>query len=266
VADDDPVLLWRDGPLLRLRLNRPHRLNAVSAALYDRMERALDAAWTDETVRGVLLDGAGRAFCAGADLKAHLNISASRVDRSAYLWAGQRVCWLLRSIPKPVVCAVHGYALGGGAELALNCDFVVCATDAQVGFPEVEIGTYVGGAVSAFLMQSVGPVRARRMLLLGERLSGAEAASVGLVHGAAPPEQLESAAVSLAMTAAAKPSTSFALGKTDLARLPEPAWEVLGREVSSMLACMATPEWRTGVQRFNEGDVNRSRARRDDAP
>ena len=139
------VIAERRGPVLHVTLNRPERLNAVSEELYTAALDRLAAADADPEVRCVVLAGAGRAFCVGADLKAHGEGTRSGSDRERYVDLGQRVCAQIQQMGTPVVAAVHGYALGAGAEMAVSADFLVIADDAEMGFPEVSIGTFVGG-------------------------------------------------------------------------------------------------------------------------
>ena len=112
--DPAPVLLRREGPLAFLTLNRPSRLNAVSLPLYTALAKVLQELGNDSAVRAVLITGAGRAFCVGADLKAHGKAEPSGDERRRYAEAGQRVYRALQTLSKPVVAAVNGHAIGAG--------------------------------------------------------------------------------------------------------------------------------------------------------
>ena len=236
--------------VLRVRLDRPDRLNAVSEELYADLEAVLVEAAAADDVGAVLLGGEGRAFCAGADLKAHAHGPRSPAERRAYVWAGQRVCRLLHGMDKPVVAAVHGYAIGAGAEIALSCDVVVCAGDAQLRFPEIGLGTFVGGGVTSRLPQLVGPARAKRLLLLGRPLTGAEAEAWGLVAQSVPAAELDATSSALAAELADLPRTSVRLAKEALGR-PASTDEALAFEAEALLACMGTEEWQAGVRSFS---------------
>ncbi len=129
------VLATRSGSTATLALNRPDRLNAVSEELYQTLIDELVAADSDPDVRAVVITGAGRAFCVGADLKAHKSGTRSREEQAHYLDLGQRVCEQIQTMDTPVVAAVNGYALGAGAEMAVSADFLVVAEDARWAFP-----------------------------------------------------------------------------------------------------------------------------------
>ncbi|MER2518074.1 MAG: enoyl-CoA hydratase/isomerase family protein, partial [Candidatus Accumulibacter phosphatis] len=160
--------------IAEIRLNRPERLNAVTQQLYDEVNAALGVAEADRDVRVVLLTGEGRAFCVGADLKAH-KAGRTAFERRQYLLGEQRVCKRLLLLSKPVVAAVNGFALGAGAEMAIASDFIVMAESAQIGLPEVSIGTFLGGGVTYLLPRLVGLAKARELVFLGERIKGEEA-------------------------------------------------------------------------------------------
>lgn len=247
------VLVEIDGAIARVTLNRPGRLNAVSEELYTDLLDALARAGDDPAIRVVILRGAGRAFCAGADLKAHAAGARGPVERRVYAELAQEACKQIRLLPKPVVAQVHGYALGAGAELCLSADFLVASTDAQIGLPELSLGTYVGGGITHALPRLVGLARARRLLLLGERLSGADAADWGLAHAAVLPEELEPAAETLASELAAKAPLPVAFLKTQLETPPAGGLDgALEAEAEALLACMETEDWAEGIAAFAE--------------
>jgi enoyl-CoA hydratase len=244
-----------DGPVRHVRLNRPERLNAVSEELYGDLEPALLEAAADPATRAVLLSGSGRAFCAGADLKAHAERERGPAERRAYVWAGQRVCRLLQRMPKPVVAAVHGHAIGAGAELAIAADVVVCADDAQLRLPEIGLGTFVGGGASQRLPLLVGQLRAKQLLLLGRPLTGAEAADWGLASEAVPAAELAERAAALARELAALPVRSLQLAKEALNRAGATTLdEALVFEAEGLLACMGEEAWSAGVEAFVAGE------------
>ncbi|MCL8025887.1 enoyl-CoA hydratase/isomerase family protein [Nocardioides bruguierae] len=201
----------RDGEVAVVRLNRPHRLNAVDGTLTPALVAALRRAHAEE-VGAVVLAGRGRAFCAGHDLKEEPAVETPLQTR-ARLEGIQEVTRLVRRFPGPVVAAVHGYALGAGAEFALCCDVVVAAEDARFGFPEVGVGLSVTGGISTLLPALVGWARAKELLLLGEHVTGTEAAAMGLVARAVPTGTHEEVALDLAHRMAARPRLSTSLAK-----------------------------------------------------
>jgi enoyl-CoA hydratase/carnithine racemase len=246
-----PVVVTTSGRSRTLALNRPDRLNAVSEELYETAIAELVAADADPDVRAVILTGTGRAFCVGADLKAHKSGTRSRDDQAHYLDLGQRVCEQIQTMDTPVVAAVNGYALGAGAEMAVSADFLVIAEDAQMGFPEISIGTFIGGGVSHRLPRLVGLRRATEMLLLGERFTGRQAYDWGLAHSAVPAATLLDAAHALAESLAAKAPLSLARMKAALRR-NDPLDVVLKTEPQELLELMATRDWAEGVAAFAE--------------
>jgi 2-(1,2-epoxy-1,2-dihydrophenyl)acetyl-CoA isomerase len=207
----------------RIYLNRPHRLNAVVPELTDALVRALARAG-QEGARVVVLAGRGRAFCSGHDLKEVLppeTVLATRLRVDQI----QDVTRAIRRFPGPVIAAVHGYALGAGCEFALGCDLVVAGEDAQFGFPEVSVGLSVTGGISRLLPLLVGPVRAKELLLLGDRFTAARALELGLVNRVTAAGQHEQAAAEMAARLRDQPPLSLALAKQALDRGAECALE-----------------------------------------
>jgi enoyl-CoA hydratase len=243
------VLAERDGSVLRLTLNRPERLNAVSEALYAALLDYAAMAEDDRGIRCVLLTGAGRAFCAGADLKAHGTRERTGDELRAYVGLGQRVCARIQHLTVPVVAAVRGYALGAGAELAVSADFLVIADDAQMGFPEVSLGTFVGGGVTHRLPRLVGLRRATELLMLAQRFTGRQALEWGLAHAAPPDARLERTAGALAAQLAANAPLSVARLKRRLADTTS-LGEAFHAEADDLLAVMGTADWAEGVAAF----------------
>jgi 2-(1,2-epoxy-1,2-dihydrophenyl)acetyl-CoA isomerase len=205
-----------DQSIARVYLNRPHRLNAVVPELTAGLIAALQRA-SDEDTRVVMLAGRGRAFCSGFDLKEPL-VRESLLATRRRVDGIQEVTRAIRRFPGPVVAAVHGYALGAGCEFALGCDLVVAGQDAWFGFPEVSVGLSVTGGISRLLPLLVGPMRAKELLLLGERFDAAAAHELGLVNRVAPPGEHERVALELAARLAAQPPLALALAKQALDR------------------------------------------------
>lgn len=159
--------------VLELVLDRPARLNAVDEATARALLIALRRADRQDDVRAVLLRGAGRAFCAGRDV--------SQPPTPAMLQLVQAVSLALVECRKPVVCAVHGWAVGLGLEWMLDCDLVVATRGARFKLPEIEIGVFVTGGVSLTLPRTAGLLRAKHLLLLGEPFDAVQAEAWGLV-------------------------------------------------------------------------------------
>jgi enoyl-CoA hydratase/carnithine racemase len=232
-----------------LWLNRPDRLNAVSEELYQTLYTMLVDLDGDPDVRAVVLIGSGRAFCVGADLKAHRQGTRNAVDRAEYVRLGQQVCRQLQTMSTPVLAAINGYALGAGAELALSADFVVTDEEAILGFPEVEIGSFVGGGITQRLPQLVGLRKATELLMLGERFSGRQAFEWGLAYAAVHANELLVASMSLAETLATKAPLS--LGRLKAALRPGLSIdEALELEADVLLTIMNSNDWAEGVAAF----------------
>ena len=198
VHDDGPVLLAEDvGRVRRLTLNRPGSLNALSGELMDALEGAFEAAAGDDEVAVVILRGAGRAFCAGYDLKQ----DAEEGTKDAAEWHREldrdtRRLLRILELPKPVVASVHSYCLAGGMDLMLACDLAVAAEDAVFGYVDIRFGS---GIVSMFLPWIVGVRAAKELVFTGEdRIPAAEAHRIGLVNRVVPRTELDASTLALA--------------------------------------------------------------------
>lgn len=239
------------GPVAVVHLDRPQRLNAVVPALVEGLLEAFERAGS-QGVGAVVLAGRGRAFCAGHDLKEPAPAEDEAAARRR-LQRIQDVTRAIRSLPCPVVAAVHGYALGAGAEFALGCDLVVAAQDARFGFPEVGVGLSVTGGISALLPRIVGPVRAKELLFLGEHLSAEEAHRLGLVNRVVPSGSHEQAALDLAGRLAEQPPAALALAKSLLDHgIDSTESDAFEREVDAAVQTMATGEAQASAQAFRE--------------
>ena len=251
-AASSPVVVERTGAVATVTLNRPDRLNAVNLPLYDELTRTLDAIETDETVRAAVLTGAGRAFCAGADLKEHGGGDTAG-SRETYVEVSQRVHRRLQLLPKPIVAAVNGAAVGAGLELALACDLVIVAEDAKLRFPELAFGTFVGGGTTYTLVQRVGLTRAKELLMLAEFFSGQDAAEMGLANRAEYADRVLEVAQSTAEQLATRAPLSLALAKRLLDKARHVDSETaLALEADALLDCLASADWEEGQRAFKE--------------
>ena len=175
-----------DGVCL-IRLNRPQALNALNAQLMDEMTAALDAAEADHSVGCIVITGSERAFAAGADIKEMASKSYAEVYGEDFItrnWERAASC------RKPVIAAVAGYALGGGCELAMMCDFIIAADNAKFGQPEINLGVSPGAGGTQRLPRFVGKAKAMDMVLTGRMMDAAEAERCGLVSRVVAPEKL----------------------------------------------------------------------------
>jgi enoyl-CoA hydratase len=235
-----------------IRLNRPHRLNAVVQQLYDEFNEALDLAEADSDVRVVLTTGEGRAFCVGADLKEH-KAGRTAFERREYLRGEQVVCKRLLTLSKPAVAAVNGFALGAGAELAIASDFLVMAESARIGLPEISIGNFLGGGITWLLPRLVGLARARELAFLGERIDGQEAVRIGLANRVYADADFIENARAFARRVASKAPFSMRLAKQQLNFAGEGTLDAaLTAELEGMMFCSTTKDWQEGVDAFAE--------------
>ena len=249
----ETLITERHGQVMEIRFNRPHRLNAVVEALYTELLQALAEAEADADVRAVILTGEGRAFCVGADMKEHGGAKRSLYQRRQYLQLGNDACEAILRHPLPVIAAVNGYALGAGAEMAVSCDFLLMAEEAQIGFPETSIGTCVGGGVSKILPQLVGLGKARQLLYLGQRIDGEEAARIGLATASWTQDALLGEARRLAATLAGQAPVSLAMLKRLVNQGANTDLEgQLQQELDAVFTCSTTADWQEGVDAFAE--------------
>lgn len=247
MRDVATVDLEIDNRVATVWLNRPHRLNAVTPELVADLLTVLGRLACDGGVGAVVLAGRGRAFCSGHDLKQPPPEQESR----ARLEQLQDVTRALRALPQPVVGAVHGYAIGAGAEFALGCDLVVAADDAVFAFPEVGLGLSVTGAASRLLPLLVGPMRAKELIMLGERIDAASAHAMGLVNRVVPAAELAEHVNGVARALAERPASALALAKRAIDRGIDGTVEAaLELEVSHALITEHTPEVAASKKEF----------------
>jgi len=236
---------------VEIRFNRPHRLNAVVEQFYIELISALKQAQADNDARAILLIGEGRAFCVGADMKEHGAGERSLFERRQYLQLGNDVCETIFELNKPVVAAVKGYALGAGAEIACSCDFVLMEESAKIGFPEVSIGTCVGGGVTQFLPRLVGLAKARELIFLGDKIDGNQAAQIGLITKVVADDQLSAEAEIFITRLAEKAPTSMQLVKKLLNQSTYNDLDTqLQLELDGVFTCTTTKDWQEGVDAF----------------
>jgi enoyl-CoA hydratase len=185
------ILSERRGAVGLIRLNRPQALNALCKAMMRELAAALDAFEADATVGAIVLTGSERAFAAGADIKEIQDLGFAEVYGEDFvaLWE-----WVTRC-RKPVIAAVAGYALGGGCELAMMCDFILAADTAKFGQPEITIGTIPGSGGTQRLTRLVGKSKAMEMILTGRMIEASEAERAGLVARIVPATDLIEEAV-----------------------------------------------------------------------
>ena len=213
-----PIILASDvGQVRILTLNRPEVRNAISSQLRSELLLQLERAAAEQRVRALVLTGAGSAFCAGLDL-AELEAMVELSPEEHRHEARELVRLLLRihRLPKPVVAAVNGHAVAGGAGLASVCDLVVTARSARIGYSEVRIG-FVAAVVSIFLVRQIGERRARELLLGAQLVGAGEALALGLVNEVVADDEVLERAIERAVALTANAPTAMALTKQLLA-------------------------------------------------
>lgn len=221
-----------------LRMNRPDKHNALNTALTRSLLDALRQADRDASVRAVVLAGNGKSFCAGADTKEFAGLTAQHAD--AVLQRAELTTELhlaFSRIGKPVVSAVQGNALGGGAGLALACDMAVMATDVRFGYPELRHGI-VAAVVMANLVRQVGRKQAFELVAMAEPVDGARALALGLANRVVPADQVLQAALALAQRMAGWDPAAMKLTKRSFHRVADLALQealAVGRDANTIM-------------------------------
>ncbi len=254
-STNSPVLLRMEAGIAWITLNRPERLNAFAGRMRDDLLDALDRAGDAPETRVVVIRGAGRAFCAGADVGVMSELLA-RGDHATFgrlVEAGMRVVRRLSTLPQPTIAALHGAAAGAGASLALACDLRIASSRASIGFTFNRIGLHPDWGASYFLPRLVGSGRALELVLSGRMVGAEEAARIGLVERVVPEDDFEGEVGRLAAELAAKPPLALAAAKRSLIRSPAADLEqMLAAEAEAQLACFGTADAREGVAAFRE--------------
>jgi 2-(1,2-epoxy-1,2-dihydrophenyl)acetyl-CoA isomerase len=251
------VAVHRDGAVLRVTLDRPSRRNSLSQLMIATLVDALTEAAADDSLRAVHIRGAGDDFCAGVDWVAANNPEGQRprtgdlVRRIPH--AANRVIELVASIQLPVVCSVRGWAAGFGCNLALAADFTVAAADAVFWEPFVDRGFSPDSGSTWLLPRLVGVARARRMLLLGEKVSATDAADWGMIHQAVNAPELDDAAKELVGRLASGPTAAIALAKQALSFGQHATLsQALTQELFNLELSCRTGDFKEGLEAFRQ--------------
>lgn len=240
------------GGVQKIALNRPHRLNAIVPDLLDDLVAALTAADRDDRVKAVVLTGEGRAFCSGDDLKEFSSQATDEAGTSAYVERIQDVTRAMVLGDKPVVGAIRGWAVGGGLEWVINCDFAIAAEGTRFFFPEVTWGLFVTGGVTEILPRMVGLQRARDMILFGEKFDARQALEWGLLREVVADAELLPRATALAMRIAALPAGPVRDLKRILARRDGAGLEAaMAAETAATVRGFLDPETATRIAAFS---------------
>jgi enoyl-CoA hydratase len=254
MADPKPayqhLIVETRGPVGLVTLNRPQALNALSAPLIAELVRALDGFESDEAIGSVVITGSDKAFAAGADIKEMQSKGYMDVYLADFITVGwQRVS----HCRKPVIAAVAGFALGGGCELAMMCDFILAADNAKFGQPEIKIGTIPGSGGTQRLAHAVGKSKAMEMVLTGRMMDAAEAERAGLVSRVVPLAELLTEALKVAETIAKLSRPSVLMAKEAVNRAFETSLaEGIRFERRLFHSTFALEDQKEGMQAFIE--------------
>lgn len=212
------VIVERQGPIAVVTINRPDKLNALNSHVMRELVSLFHGFVADnDRPRAALLTGAGdKAFVAGADIAEMANLNGAQAK--AFSDLGHRLAALMESAPFPIIAAVNGYALGGGCELALACDFIYASEHAKFGQPEVNLGVIPGFGGTQRLARRIGPARAREWIYTGEMIGANDALRLGLVNRVVPHEQLLAQARDTAAVIATKGPLAIAAAKRVMLR------------------------------------------------
>lgn len=245
------ILYSVDQSIARITLNRPDKRNALDDGVVSEFKDALRAAGREESVRVVLVAGAGKDFCSGADLASLQRISEAGVEESI---ASARVMGELfiemRRHARPIIVAVRGRALAGGCGLATACDIILAAESAQFGYPEVNIG-FIPAMVMAILRRSVSEKRAFELITRGEIISASAAAGIGMINRVFPDDQFETEVEAYVAQMAAKSASAVSLAKNLLYHMDGMTFETaIEAGVQLNAITRMTEDCKRGVERF----------------
>jgi enoyl-CoA hydratase len=252
MASEKTVLLARDGGIVTLTLHRPEKLNALNAELVGELLATLHELEKDPDVRVAILTGAGdKAFAAGADIAAMSEMTVANAKTFSNL--GHRVGALMESAHFPVIAAVNGFALGGGCELALACDFIYASDRAKFGQPEVNLGVIPGFGGTQRLARRVGIARARELVMTGDIIDAEAALRIGIVNSVVPHDGLLAKVREVASKIATKGPLAVAQCKRVLERgldVPLPIANEL--EAQAFASLFGSRDQREGMKAFLE--------------
>ena len=241
--------MTREDKIGIVQLNRPNLLNALSFGLMSELVSGLEELDRDEAVRVIILTGSERAFAAGADLTELFKATPVELalGRRFELWDR------IKRISKPIIAAVNGYCLGGGNELAMNCDIILASETAMFGQPEISVGIIPGAGGTQRLPRTVGKYKAMEMILTGRSISAEEAYRLGLVNRVVPAESLMDEAKKLAADIASKPPISIRSAKEAILKAHDTTVEVgLEFERKAFYMLFATEDAKEGMRAFLE--------------
>lgn len=251
MSNEPPVLYTVANSVARVVMNRPRAMNAMSQGMVTELRKALEYAQGDPDVSIIVLKGAGGNFCAGDDLKESEHQTAD--DFLALIMDLQRITRLLLLGAKPTIAAVDGYAVGGGFELALACDFRVATTRARMGCVEASVGMVITGGTTVLLPQLVGQGLAREIILMADIFTAITAKNWGLLHRLVEPEQLDTSIQELADKMLSRAPLALRESKYLLNRPLEVELErAFYNELEAIMRCFGTADAHEATVAFRE--------------
>lgn len=240
-----------EGGIAWAQFNRPKKLNALNPDVFRDLEAIVEKCEDDDTIRVLVLTGSEKAFIAGADIgamaKGDIGVAYEMTDQT------MRVQGRLADLPKPTIAAISGYALGGGCEVALCCDFRIAADNAVLGFPEINLGIIPGGGGTQRLPRLIGFTWSPELILLGETIKAEMAERIGLVNKIVPQDQLEAEAKALAEKLMQRPAVALRAAKTAMRKGMNASLDE-GLQIEQGVFCMlfGTKDQKEGMAAFLE--------------
>lgn len=246
------IIFQIDEQIATITFNRPEVLNALSEASLKEFSHAVDKAAGDEEVRALILTGAGdKSFVAGADITEFLKFNALKAKLFSEM--GHDIVNKLQELPIPVIAAVNGFALGGGCEIVIACDFIYASENAVFGLPEINLGIIPGFGGTQRLPRLIGKNRAKEMIFTGKMISAAEAQSMGLVNKVCSQDQLMDEVLNVAKIILSKGKVALRAAKQAVNTGMDVDLKTGCRiEIDAFAICLASPDAKEGTQAFLE--------------
>jgi len=248
---EDEIVVTRDGPVLTLMFNRPHRRNAMTWAMYDRLHAACDEVDNDDSIRVLVLRGAGgKSFVAGTDIS-QFTAFETKEDGLAYERNGEKRSGRVDKVQKPVIAMIQGFAVGGGFAIAAGCDIRVATPDSKFGLPIARtLGNCLSMGAYSRLVDLVGPSRAKAMIFTARLLDAEEAKAVGFVHEIVEADAIEARVYELAHQIASYAPLTLWATKESIRRIQEHRRAPDGDDIIE--AVYGSEDFREGVRAFLE--------------
>jgi len=233
------IVLERRENIATLTLNRPEKLNAINRKMIEELEHAMVEIGQDTDVRVLVITGAGRAFCSGADVSDMANVGAP-IETRYWLVGAHKIILALTNLEKPVIAKVNGVAVGIGCSLALSTDLTIASENAQFSLIFTRIGLIPDGGSLFHLPRLVGPAKAKELIFTGRKVGAKEAQRIGLINKTVPPNELDNEVNALSKRLAEGPTVAFGIAKKIMNR-------GLNMDLSSVMECEALGQTLAGT-------------------